>query len=99
MATQVALESGRLRIDGEMGFATVSALLAQTRELFGQGHGPLEIDLGEVGRVDSAGLALMLEWMRMARQQGRELRFLHLPVQLQAIAEASDMDGILPVAD
>ena len=96
---EVMLESGRLRISGEMGFASVLGLLAQTRELFSQGHGALEIDLAEVERVDSSGLALMIEWMRMARQQGRELQFIHLPEQLYAIARASDLDGILPVAD
>lgn len=97
--SRLDLDSGRLVVRGEMGFASVMPLLEQTRQLFAQGSGVLEIDLAEVGRVDSAGLALMIEWMRMARQQGRELYFLHMPSQLQAIAGASDLDGILPVKE
>ncbi len=97
MPGPVVLESGRLILHGEMGFASVLALLEQTRPLLLDGHGPLEIDLAEVGRVDSAGLALMIEWMRLAQQGGRELRFLNLPPQLMAIAQASDLDGVLPL--
>ena len=97
MSAAVALESGHLKIHGEMGFATVLELLAQTRALIGDGQGRLVIDLAEVGRVDSAGLALMIEWLRLAQRSGRELSFRHLPAQLQAIAEASDLEGILPV--
>lgn len=94
----ITLESGCLRLRGEMTFASVLSLLEQTRPLLQNGHGPLEIDLAEVGRVDSAGLALMIEWLRLAQQSSRQLFFLHLPRQLLAIAEASDLDAILPVA-
>ncbi|MFU8836956.1 MAG: STAS domain-containing protein [Thiohalomonadaceae bacterium] len=97
MASQVALESGHLKIHGEMGFDSALALLAQTRPLLSEGQGPLIIDLGEVGRVDSAGLALLIEWMRLARQAGRELSFTRLPAQMQAIAEASDLGEVLPL--
>lgn len=98
MTATVALESGCLRIRGEMSFASVLALLEQTRPLLADGHGRLEIDLAEVSRVDSAGLALMIEWLRQAHHSQRELCFLHLPAQLRAIAEASDLDEILPLA-
>ncbi|HEB99345.1 MAG TPA: STAS domain-containing protein, partial [Thiotrichales bacterium] len=51
-----------------------------------------------VGRADSAGLALLVEWMREARRQGREIRFLGMPAQMSAIAEVSGLSELLPVA-
>ena len=98
-AAHLDLESGRLLLRGELCFDSIPALLSQAETLLGQGHGPLEIDLAEVGRVDSAGLALLIEWMRRARQQGRDIQFAHLPQQMLAIAEASDLAGMLPVVD
>ena len=89
---------GRFRISGELTFATVTPLLAESRGLFaGAGHS-IEVDLSRVERADSAGLALLIEWMRQARNQEQSIRFFNLPEQLMAIASASDLDGILPLA-
>jgi phospholipid transport system transporter-binding protein len=96
---RMALESGRLMVHGELAFDSVPGLLEQSRTLLCEGHGPLAIDLAQVERADSAGLALMIEWMRMARRHERDIRFMHLPEQIRAIAEASDLERILPIAD
>ena len=53
------------------------------------------MNLGEVTRVDSAGLALLLEWLRLARSEGRAMRFTALPDKLLAIARLSGVDGLL----
>lgn len=90
--------NGSFKISGELTFATTNQVLAQSRELFAQADGPIEVDLGSVERVDSAGLALLIEWMRTARTQGKEIRFFDLPDQMMAIAAASDLDSILPLS-
>ena len=91
-------EQGRIRVSGELTFTTVTALLARSQELLAQSGDNLEVDLKEVERVDSAGLALLIEWMREARARDKDIRFFHLPEQLMAIAAASDLDSILPVS-
>lgn len=89
---------GCFTISGELTFATVTALLEQSRALFAQADEAIEVDLGAVERVDSAGLALLIEWLRLAREKGQAIRFSHLPQQMKAIAAASDLDSILPLA-
>ncbi|HEX9801827.1 MAG TPA: STAS domain-containing protein [Gammaproteobacteria bacterium] len=90
--------NGGFTISGELTFATVTALLEQSRALFSQADEAVEVDLGAVERVDSAGLALLIEWLRLAREKGVDIRFSHLPQQMKAIAAASDLDSILPLA-
>jgi len=87
-----------LRVEGDLTFATVGALLAASQPLFSAGPGPLRIDLSGVGRADSAGLALLIEWLRLARGAGCELQFQAVPAQMRAIAAASGLSDILALA-
>ena len=86
-----------LQVRGDLTFATVTALLAASQPLFAARTGRLQVDLAGVGRADSAGLALLIEWLRLARAAGCELSFQAVPAQLQAIAAASGLTDMLPL--
>jgi len=86
-----------LRIQGELTFATVTALLRQSKPLFDAGGERVEVDLAGVERSDSAGLAMLVEWMRLAQACGCAIAFSNLPTQMWDIAVASDLDDILPL--
>lgn len=88
---------GRCRVVGEMGFAQVSTLLVASQPAFAADGERLEVDLAGVTRADSAGLALLIEWMRRARGAGKTIVFRSVPDQLRAIARVSDLEDILPV--
>jgi len=93
----IRLDGKILCVSGELTFATVTGLLAQSRMLFEQAGGEIEVELGGVERADSAGLAILIEWMRQANARGASIRFSHLPEQMLAIAAASEMDSLLPL--
>jgi phospholipid transport system transporter-binding protein len=73
-------------LTGELSFGTVAAELAKLRDAAHSGAGVFELDLSGVTRVDSAGLALLLELARLARAAGRELRLTGAPEQLRRLA-------------
>jgi phospholipid transport system transporter-binding protein len=75
------------RLEGELSFARATTLLDSLRAQLAGGAGPLDVDLGAVTRVDSAGLALLLELSRLARARGREVRFAKAPEQVRRLAE------------
>ncbi|WJW74847.1 STAS domain-containing protein [Thiohalobacter sp. IOR34] len=87
---------GRFAVRGELSFATVPALLRSSLTLF-EAAPRLDIDLSGVERSDSAGLALLVEWMREARRHDKPVRFLNTPRQMLAIARVSSLDQILPL--
>ena len=86
--------AGRYALSGKLDFATVTSLLAQGRALLMSEAG-IEMDLSGVTHADSAGLALLIEWLRQAKLQSRQLRYLNLPAQLQSLASISDVDDLL----
>jgi phospholipid transport system transporter-binding protein len=57
----------------------------------------LVIDCAGVSRADSAGLAVLLDWLGWARRKSRTIRPENLPQSLVAIAKISEVDGLLTV--
>ncbi|MET0986682.1 MAG: STAS domain-containing protein [Steroidobacteraceae bacterium] len=87
---------GRFSVSGPMTFETVSSMLQQGAAAFGQSD-PIEIDLTQVGESDSAGLALLIEWKRLAREKNSAITFANMPPQLVALARISEVDELLGV--
>ncbi len=87
---------GRFHLTGDVIFESVPSLWTKSKLLFAPFQ-TLEIDLGAITRADSASIALLVEWTRAAQAQGKSIRFFRLPVQMGAMIEVSDLDGLLPV--
>ncbi|HWZ63698.1 MAG TPA: STAS domain-containing protein [Steroidobacteraceae bacterium] len=88
---------GRLAAEGPLTFATAR----QARQLglealaASAGQQPLEIDCQGVTAADSAGLAVLLDWLAVAKSSGRSLRYLHLPAGLIALGRISEVTELI----
>lgn len=83
--------NGHFAVDGDLTFATIDkdtiksfAFLTSTKTV--------TLDLSRVANTDSAGLALMIEWVRHARSQRTQLIFNKIPKQLLNLAKLSGLD-------
>jgi len=92
------VSDNRYAVVGELNMQTVPGIARQASAFLNGPHGEVTIDLSGVTRADSAGLALLLDWSRVARRQQYTLRFTNLPEQLMQIAKVSELDEILPVS-
>lgn len=88
------LGEGRFALQGRMTFDTAGRILKESEELFEQ-HTLLEVDLSGVTHTDSAGLALLLEWITWANHTVREIRFEGTPEKIDAIARTTEVDHLL----
>ena len=88
------LGDGRFAISGEMNFSTAEKILRASEVPFEE-HSQLEIDLSEVTDADSAGLALLLEWVTWANHSVREIRFTGVPDKIRAIANTTEVEPLL----
>jgi len=89
-------ENNCIFVGGELTFSTVNEILAKAEDLF-KSIAAWDIDLAEVGRSDSAGLALLVHWMRQANMSNKKIVFHNIPQQMLAIAAASGLDELLPI--
>jgi phospholipid transport system transporter-binding protein len=81
-------------VSGAMTFDSVTTLWRESDQMF-SGDGVVQIDLQEVTHTDSAGLALLVEWLREAGRRGGRVEFLNLPVQMVALADAANLQPVL----
>ncbi len=88
-------DGGRAAVGGALAFDTVGPLLATGSAAILAGSASV-IDLAGVSAADSSGLALLIEWLSVARGAGRELRYENLPQQLQQLARLSEVEELLP---
>jgi phospholipid transport system transporter-binding protein len=88
------LEGDRSRVDGFLHITTVSALLPLGSDAINGGRAAV-IDLAGVTASDSSGLALLIEWLSVAKSAGRSLRFENIPSQLQQLARLSEVEELL----
>lgn len=92
------LGDGRFALKGDLEFETAPEVLERSRDLFAD-HASIEVDLTEVRRADSAGLALLLEWVNWARNYVREIRFINIPEQITAIAQICEVENMLTAGE
>jgi phospholipid transport system transporter-binding protein len=84
----------RLAASGELGFATAAAALPAGLALIGPGK-DWTVDLAGITTGDSAGLAVLVEWIAVARARGGALRYAGVPEQILAVARISDLERLL----
>jgi phospholipid transport system transporter-binding protein len=92
-----------IRREGERMVVSGAATLGEAAALLEQGKDQIQsgvriVDLGEVSELDSSALAVLLAWLREARDRNRELVFARLPEGLTAIARLYGVAELLPVA-
>lgn len=85
---------GCFALSGEMSFETAEQILQASEKPFDE-HTQLEIDLSGVTLSDSAGLALLLEWVTWANHTVREIRFSDMPDRILAIARTTEVEALL----
>jgi len=87
---------GHFLLLGELSFNTVPAISANFANMVNNSE-EIILDLKGVTRTDSAGLALLIDWMRTAHHEQKRIVFKNMPSQMQAMANVSELDDILPL--
>jgi phospholipid transport system transporter-binding protein len=85
---------GSWMLAGDLNFSTVPGLMDRM-DIAAADRSRISIDLTGVTRSDSAGLALLVEWLREAERLGKTITFLNMPAQMQSIARVCGLGGIL----
>ncbi len=90
MSEECTLEfepDGRVNLLGPLTFETCTGLYRAMQNHLDRGSHPAEIDLSGIGAVDSAGLALLLEWQSACTKNGKPLTMNGAPDSLIELAQ------------
>jgi phospholipid transport system transporter-binding protein len=92
----VSSANGRFVARGPLTFATARQAREQGLHCLASAAArELEVDCGGISASDSAGLAVLLDWLGAMKRAGRALRYAHLPQDLLALGRISEVDELL----
>lgn len=88
------LGDGRFALNADLTFETVTSMLDASERMFAA-HEQISVDMSGVRQADSAGLALLIEWLSRARSAGRRIVYANIPAQIAAVARISEVEALL----
>jgi phospholipid transport system transporter-binding protein len=91
----VTVSEGVYRLEAPLTFASVAGLRPEGLKIIGSHSQGLTLDLKAVPAVDSAGLALLIDWLREARVQSRALKYSEPSAALLSLARLSDVEKLI----
>jgi phospholipid transport system transporter-binding protein len=83
--------SGHFIVEGDLTFSTINKDTLKSFD-FLKAAKEITLDLSHVSSTDSAGLALMIEWIKYTRSKRIRLDFKNIPEQLLNLAKLSGFD-------
>jgi phospholipid transport system transporter-binding protein len=83
-------EHNRLAVTGELNFTTIMPIWQSSLALL-TACSTLTIDLSKVTATNSAGLILLIEWLKYAKHNNKIVIFENLPPQIQSIAQVAGL--------
>ena len=86
---------GCVHLSGELTFDSSPGIFDGLRDPFRSRDEITSIDLSLVERIDSSGLALILEWQAMINRQQGTLRIINAPSSLLRLAKLCEADKLL----
>ncbi|AGA34271.1 anti-sigma-factor antagonist [Thioalkalivibrio nitratireducens DSM 14787] len=89
------LEGATLRFSGPLTFATAPALMARGEELLPRLPPSAALDLSGATRVDSAGIALLVEFWRQRERAGARLVWTAVPEDLRPLLVLYRLEELL----
>ena len=88
------LGDGNFQISGDMSFETAEQILRVSQRVFAK-HENVRVDMSAVEKADSAGLALLLEWMSWEKQGAAKFDFVAIPTSVLAIAHTAELKDLV----
>jgi len=83
------------QVSGELDFSNVMSLYWKSLPQL-EAREKLVFDFSQVKTSDSAGLALIIEWIKFATAQNKSIQFNHISSDLMSIAKAAGLDHLIP---
>lgn len=93
-AKLISVDKQHARLSGELTHHTGAELLEQGKRLISAAGAQWTVDLSEVTRSSSVGVALLLGWKRHAENQKLVMDIQNLPDNMLHVMQFSGLEGV-----
>jgi ABC-type transporter Mla MlaB component len=93
-----AADSREYQLAGQLTYDNACSSEAVIETLLSDLESGLVLDFSKVDRVDTAGIAVILSWTRLAQKNQQSFEVKGLPTQALALIQNSGLTALLPLA-
>jgi phospholipid transport system transporter-binding protein len=94
--TTVSLCKDGVNLEGNLLFSTVSSILTMGAKMIDNHQaGAVEINMSAVDKIDSAGIALLLDWKRLCDAQNKKYQLTHVSKQALSLIKTNKLEALL----
>ena len=94
MDANISIVQENIAVSGSLNFKNVVKIWRKSLGLFPDTP-QFSIDLKDVTNCDSAGLCLLIEWLKWAKSKDKMINFKNLPDQLDAMAKLAGVADLV----
>ena len=84
---------------GRLNMAAASTLRKQLQDIVEGGSSRIVVDLSATEFIDSSGLGALISGLKIARQEGGDLRIAATPKQVGTVLELTNLNRVLPTSE
>lgn len=95
MSKVVRAGDNGMAVEGDMLVTNAVDLRHQGEALLASLVSPVTVDLAQVTAVSSAGVSVLLSWMRKAEALGKQLVVANIPEKMRDVCRVSGLDTLL----
>ncbi|HTM63642.1 MAG TPA: STAS domain-containing protein [Gammaproteobacteria bacterium] len=92
---EIRIDNNAATIYGDLDFSNVMSIYQQSQKLFTAPQSEIIIDFIELKSTNSAALALIINWMRLAKKQKKNIQFRNLSNDIMSLAKSSGLDKVI----
>lgn len=92
---EVKVDGEALKISGDLDFGNVMSVYKKSLDYFTSELKALTVDFSGLKTTNSAALALIIDWIRLAKKQNKSIQFAHLSSDIISLEKASGLDKII----
>lgn len=84
-------------LSGILSYATVDDFLDKGKTIISQANKNQSItfDLNHINDADSAGVSMLIEWIRFAQKKEKGLTYINIPERMVSLIRVNGVDSIL----
>jgi phospholipid transport system transporter-binding protein len=90
----IIFQNNKFLISGDLDFSNVMLVYAKSLPQL-EASSAWEFDFSSLKSSDSSGLALIIEWLKLAKRSNKSIQFTHLSPDLISIAKAAGIDQLI----
>lgn len=91
----ITYHENKIIISGDLCFDNVMPVFVKSLAII-EKCTELHFDFAELHTSDSSGLALIIEWIKIANDEDKPILFVNLSSDLQSLIEAAGLEEIIP---